>query len=219
MSKTIMILLFWFSIIPSLASQLLGEEILIFPKMDAHPELAKRIQGWIVQLEQPNSKVATENLIKIGKIVHSYLHRTLVSSNNLPQKKKILEIIKQNPCNDCAAPLIKCLENNQEDPRIRGESAAALELFPNPEVMAKLPKYAFNRDVRIYQSAAYTLCQFSSKSAIPYLIQLLKHWDESVVRKAHLRLLEITKRDRAPLEFAAWQQWWADYQDIFEEAK
>lgn len=199
-----------------LAGWLHAKEELVATRQEAPPILIKRIQTWIEQLDNPKS-TSFENLVRLGKIAHVYLLNALVSSASPLRKKKVIEILRQSKNPDSIPVLLKCLDNSQEDPRVRGEAATALGMFPTPEVMEALQKYAFHRDVRIHQAASHSLCQIASYSAIPHLIFLLKHWDDSIARKAYLRLLETTRRDKASLDFEAWQQWWTEYQDIFED--
>jgi HEAT repeat protein len=201
-----------------LASLLYAKEPLLTTKQEAYPNLVKLIQEWIGQLDSSTAKnIAFNNLVRLGHIAHPYLLNTLISSPHALRKKRVIEILRQAKNQACVPILLKCLENNQEDPRVRGEAAAALGMFPIPEVLATLQKYAFHGDVRIHQAASHSLCQQTMHTAIPCLISLLKHWNVNIARKAYLRLLEITHRDKAPLDFEAWQQWWAEYQDIFEE--
>lgn len=195
-----------------------GKEELLQPKREAYPVLAKRIQSWIQQLAEDNPKnPAGDNLLSVGSISYPYLFQALQSANSVTHKNRIIIVLRDIQDKNCVPVLVKCLENTKEDPRVRAEAAGALEKFPSTEVLQTLGKYAFDPDTRISRSVCYTLIGFSSKSAIPHWIQLLKHWDKEIRYKTYGRLVEATGRPKAPSEFTDWQQWWTDYKDSIEE--
>jgi HEAT repeat protein len=194
-----------------------GKEPLIQSKLEAPPLLSRRIQVWIEELEKDSYKAAQENLLRLGPIANPYLFQVLISPGKVVQKRRVIAILREMQHKSSVPVLLKCLENSEEDPRVREEAASALGMLPSQEVLEVLSKYAFHQDTRIYRSASYALLRSSGKTAIPYFLPLLKHWDKDVVNNAYKRLVEITGRSKAPLDFVSWQHWWNDYKDVIEE--
>lgn len=196
-----------------------AKENLLKPKLQAHPLLAERIVSWIEQLEEsPRNSTVWKNLVRIGEIANPYLFASLKSSTSAVRKQRIIEILRLMNNKSCADVLLRCLQNPNEDARVRAQAASTLgSMSPSSKILTVLGKCAMHRDVRIQNAAAYALCQFSTKAAIPHLIALLNHWDPQIKRKVYLKLLEITRRINPPQDYAHWHRWWLDYQDIFAE--
>jgi hypothetical protein len=209
----------WVSVVLSLffLPILCAKEKLFSPELQAHPLLAKRIESWIAQLGGSESEPYMIKLLRTGRIAEPYLLKALESDN--PRiKRQVIILLSRLKLQNCVPVLIKLLANEKEEARVREAAASALSMLPSEEVLKTLSKYAFEHDARIHRAAAYSLCRIQVSKAIPYLILLLKHWDDTIRHRAHSILVKITPRN-IPADFAAWQKWWSDYKDIFEETK
>ncbi len=189
------------------------------PHFQAHPILIKRIQDWLQSLQrQEQNSMILEDLKQIGQIAYPQLKDALEKGDEKTQKK-IIEILAYLKIEDCVGILLKILQKETADPRVREAAAMALGEFKSIEILENLIRFAFHRDSRIFTSSSYALFRKPSRQSIPYLIPLLKHWDENIKNKAHLTLAQLTGQNNIPSDFASWQRWWTNYQDTFEDTQ
>ncbi len=213
--KYLALLCFW------LVNECVASEILLRPEPIAHPLLKKRIQSWIQELGQESEPPAGQYLRKIGPIAIPQLLEALQSKNPVVQRR-VLEIISGFQIPAPTLPkilpaLTKIVDDESADPRVREAAALALGNCGTVEVLEFLLRYTDSHDARIQRGAIQAILKNTHRGAIPYWIKLLKHWNTEVRTMAYRQLVQRTKQTKLPLTYEAWNQWWTEEQDRWEE--
>ncbi|BBM85357.1 hypothetical protein [Candidatus Uabimicrobium amorphum] len=178
-------------------------EKLITTTNNPHPLLAKKIQKWILAL-QNNNKQAYNNLCRIGKISQRYLYQALEKDINHVAKKNIILITeKLQLANEDV--LLKCIQNSSLHIRVREQAIVSLAKSGGQNSLKLLAVIAFERDSLLYRSAAMTITKLPKNTK--YTIQLLQHWDRNIVQTAHKSLVETTKQ-KYTANYQLWKKWW-----------
>ncbi|HNZ66950.1 MAG: HEAT repeat domain-containing protein [Planctomycetes bacterium] len=171
-------------------------------KFEPHQLLKNRIETWIQSLEQKNSSFAIKNLVKIGKIAYPQLQQHFPVATTTT-KEAILEILAQLKIEESVPLLIECLKNQKETVALRERAIEIIQNFPSKEVYQQLAECAFQRNIHL--KASYALCRMDSKDAVPYLIELLRHWDSEIIHRAYDMLLHITEKKNMKMDYELWK--------------
>lgn len=178
-------------------------EKLITTTNNPHPLLAKKIQEWILALEN-NDKQSYDNLCRIGKISQHYLRQALEKDINHVAKKNIIVIMeKLQLANEDV--LLKCINNNNLHIRVREQAIISLAQSGGESSLKILITMAFERNSLLYRSAATTITKLPENTK--YTIELLQHWDRNIVQTAHENLVETTRQKYAA-KYNLWKKWW-----------
>ena len=178
-------------------------EKLITTTNNPHPLLAKKIQEWILALEN-NNKQSFDNLCRIGKASQSFLYQALEKDINHVAKKNIIQIMeKLQLANEDV--LLKCIKNNNLHIRVREQAIISLAQSGGENSLKLLTTMAFERNSLLYRSAATTITKLPKNTQ--YAIELLQHWDRNIVKTAHENLVETTKQKYAA-KYKLWKKWW-----------
>src|SRR5262249_48305244 len=99
-------------------------------------------------------------------------------------------------------------------PRLRQAVAETLAVLPHPDLVKRLQAVASNgkADVRLRQTAAWTLGRCGRKAAAEALVGLLADENEELRRVACSALAEISGQPHGS-DAEQWRGWWAKHKD------
>lgn len=173
-----------------------------------HNVLIKRIQDWISSLDS-NVK-SYENLKKIGKTSLPYLYKALNENFSIKTKKHIVQLISEWKTINSEKILLEYIHNKKVDKKIVEKIFIALEKIGTEKSLLPLSKFTSASEASISYAAVTTICKIKTIKKVPYLIDLLQHWNNQILKMSHKALQEITKQ-KLSAEYSVWKKWWENY--------